>query len=162
MTLWAEESVIQLRKLRQAGCSAAECARSLGMTRNQVIGKLSRLGILARPTIPIQHNNCTDRTKHNNGGVTTTVRKTFPTKPMPVTGAQDDYSIPVAQRLSIFDLSDATCRWPVGDPRSADFFFCGAVTGGHVYCKLHARRALPQAATAALATMPSSASWASR
>jgi GcrA cell cycle regulator len=34
------------------------------------------------------------------------------------------------------------CRWPIGDPRHADFHFCGAPQlPGRPYCELHWRMA---------------------
>jgi hypothetical protein len=31
----------------------------------------------------------------------------------------------MSQRLSLLELNEATCHWPIGDPSSPDFFFCG-------------------------------------
>lgn len=46
-------------------------------------------------------------------------------------------------RLSLTELTDATCKWPVGDPKAADFGFCGLPTAeGHVYCPAHHRRSI--------------------
>src|SRR5262249_24303286 len=36
--------------------------------------------------------------------------------------------IPIGQRRTILELNEQTCRWPVGDPGSTDFFFCGGNT----------------------------------
>jgi GcrA cell cycle regulator len=37
-------------------------------------------------------------------------------------------------------LNEQTCRWPVGDPGSSDFFFCGGNTiAGLPYCAYHSR-----------------------
>ncbi len=36
-----------------------------------------------------------------------------------------DNVVPMSQRLSLLELNESTCHWPVGDPGSADFFFCG-------------------------------------
>ena len=39
---------------------------------------------------------------------------------------------------SIADIEHNECRWPIGDPRDADFHFCGAQQhAGHPYCELH-------------------------
>lgn len=32
-----------------------------------------------------------------------------------------------------------TCRWPIGDPRSPGFTFCGCDTARWPYCEPHAR-----------------------
>jgi len=36
-----------------------------------------------------------------------------------------DNVVPMSQRLSLLELNEATCHWPVGDPSSPEFFFCG-------------------------------------
>ena len=39
---------------------------------------------------------------------------------------------------SIIHLGAGDCRWPIGDPRHADFHFCGAQqTPGRPYCQHH-------------------------
>jgi hypothetical protein len=56
-----------------------------------------------------------------------------------------DARIPRRQRRSLFELSDDTCRWPVGDPRSSRFFFCGAQpVRNKPYCAAHCARAYRQ------------------
>ena len=48
--------------------------------------------------------------------------------------------IPVEQRKTLLQLSDKTCRWPVGDPGSPDFYFCGGDTANELpYCACHSR-----------------------
>ena len=55
--------------------------------------------------------------------------------------------IPLEQRRTLVQLTDATCRWPVGDPGSADFFFCGGQTKEDgPYCTHHSRVAYQPAA----------------
>jgi len=53
--------------------------------------------------------------------------------------------IPVEQRLSLLQLNESTCKWPIGDPLSADFYFCGQHSNeGKPYCEFHSRRAYHQ------------------
>ena len=48
--------------------------------------------------------------------------------------------IPVEQRKTLLQLTEKTCRWPVGDPGSTDFFFCGGDTVNDLpYCSYHSR-----------------------
>src|SRR5581483_11416960 len=50
---------------------------------------------------------------------------------------------PRAPRRSLLELTDATCRWPVGDPQHPEFFFCGAPPRANSpYCAAHWRRGL--------------------
>jgi GcrA cell cycle regulator len=53
---------------------------------------------------------------------------------------QYDNIIPIGQRRTLLELTEDTCRWPIGDPASAEFFFCGGkpITG-LPYCAHHSR-----------------------
>jgi len=43
-----------------------------------------------------------------------------------------------AKRLTLMELTERTCKWPVGDPATDDFWFCGlAVQQGKPYCEAH-------------------------
>jgi GcrA cell cycle regulator len=43
-----------------------------------------------------------------------------------------------AKRLSLMQLTERTCKWPVGDPATDDFWFCGLPTvPGKPYCETH-------------------------
>ncbi len=42
-------------------------------------------------------------------------------------------------RLGLMELTDKTCKWPVGDPAGDDFWFCGLSSEpGKPYCAAHA------------------------
>ncbi|MCZ0813113.1 MAG: GcrA family cell cycle regulator [Pseudomonadota bacterium] len=43
-----------------------------------------------------------------------------------------------AKRLTLMELTERTCKWPVGDPATEDFWFCGLpVQSGKPYCEAH-------------------------
>ena len=43
-----------------------------------------------------------------------------------------------AKKLSLMELTERTCKWPVGDPATPDFWFCGLpVQSGKPYCEAH-------------------------
>ena len=43
-----------------------------------------------------------------------------------------------AKRLNLMQLTERTCKWPVGDPATDDFWFCGhPVQQGKPYCEAH-------------------------
>ena len=43
-----------------------------------------------------------------------------------------------ARRLSLMELTERTCKWPIGDPATEDFWFCGlAAQAGKPYCEAH-------------------------
>lgn len=43
-----------------------------------------------------------------------------------------------ARRISLMELTERTCKWPIGDPATEDFWFCGLTTQqGKPYCEAH-------------------------
>lgn len=54
--------------------------------------------------------------------------------------------VPISRNLTLVQLSERTCKWPIGDPLSPDFRFCGNHSGeGSPYCQYHARIAFQPA-----------------
>ncbi|MEX6508036.1 GcrA family cell cycle regulator [Jiella sp. M17.18] len=50
--------------------------------------------------------------------------------------------VPIARKLTLVQLNDRTCKWPVGDPLQPDFHFCGNHSGdASPYCTYHAKLA---------------------
>ncbi len=43
-----------------------------------------------------------------------------------------------AKKLTLMELTERTCKWPVGDPATEDFWFCGLpAQQGKPYCEAH-------------------------
>ena len=43
-----------------------------------------------------------------------------------------------ARRLTLMELTERTCKWPIGDPATEDFWFCGLPSlPGKPYCEAH-------------------------
>jgi len=43
-----------------------------------------------------------------------------------------------AKKISLMELTEKTCKWPIGDPATEDFWFCGlGVQAGKPYCEAH-------------------------
>jgi GcrA cell cycle regulator len=47
----------------------------------------------------------------------------------------------MSERVTLMELRESTCRWPMGDPTTPEFRFCGGPSpvGGGPYCAYHAR-----------------------
>jgi GcrA cell cycle regulator len=44
----------------------------------------------------------------------------------------------MSRRVQIMELREAMCKWPIGDPMSAEFVYCGADCNfGTPYCTHH-------------------------
>ena len=140
---WSHNRVEQLKKLWEAGLSASQIAAELGnVSRNAVIGKVHRLGLSGRakslssaaPAQPAQHMMRVTRPIARGN---TALAQAFEVEPDPVIS---DNVVPMSQRLSLLELNEATCHWPIGDPSSPDFFFCGGkVLTSLPYCARHSR-----------------------
>ena len=56
--------------------------------------------------------------------------------------ASNEEIVPLKKRKTMTTLMPDDCRWPIGDPQSADFHFCGErKQSGHPYCETHVRSA---------------------
>ena len=56
-------------------------------------------------------------------------------------------ALSITRRVTIMDLRESMCRWPIGDPTAPDFHYCGdrSITG-LPYCTTHAQIASQPAA----------------
>ena len=60
-------------------------------------------------------------------------------QPRAVTLAVDG-AAPPREGLTIMELREGMCRWPLGDPTRPEFRYCGAHgVAGLPYCSLHAQ-----------------------
>jgi GcrA cell cycle regulator len=147
---WTDERVELLKKLWSDGLSASQIAAELGgITRNAVIGKVHRLGLSGRAksaSSGVPRKRKARATTHmlrigRSIRGNTALAPAYDIEPE-AQPALIDNIIPIGQRRSILELTEATCHWPVGDPSAGDFFFCGGNTMfGLPYCAHHARMA---------------------
>ena len=55
----------------------------------------------------------------------------------PAVFVEEDMAVPVSERVTIMDLRESMCRWPMGDPTKPEFRFCGARSiTGLPYCTI--------------------------
>lgn len=139
---WTEERVGALKKLWLEGQSASQIAKQLGdgVTRNAVIGKVHRLGLSGRAA-PSQPARTTFRTARPRPQVSA------PSAPRRIEAAQPRPAAPPPAPIvdlpgtaTVLTLGAHMCKWPIGDPTSDEFSFCGRRSGeGTPYCVEHAR-----------------------
>lgn len=136
---WTPEMERRLRTMREEGYSSDQIADKLGITKRAVVGKAFRLGLPRLPRKLSPKAKEQKRGDHGGGLIRRMmVKAARPAEPYPT--IIDD--IPAEQRVSFMELSETTCRWPLGDPGTAEFFFCGATPlEGRPYCPLHHVRA---------------------
>jgi GcrA cell cycle regulator len=136
---WTTERIELLKGHFAAGLSCREIANEIGVSRNAVIGKLSRLN-LTREKKPIarRENAKLGRSRSVPRLQYRILRKLFAETPM----AEDDRSIHSEHHCTLFELSEERCRWPINSPGEEDFCFCGnQPLEGVPYCAGHARLA---------------------
>jgi GcrA cell cycle regulator len=155
---WTEDRVEQLKKFWADGLSASQIAAKLGMgvTRNAVIGKVHRLNLAGRATQP--RNTASRQPRVSRGPSSRPHAPSMPTAgsaalramprsesaprplPLPEPKPLRLVDLPKDGRITILHLSDKTCRWPIGDPGTEEFCFCGhGPRDGSPYCEYHAR-----------------------
>jgi GcrA cell cycle regulator len=146
---WSDDRVELLKKLWEGGLSASQIAAELGnVTRNAVIGKVHRLGLSGRAKTP---SSAAPRQRKARPAAqmmrvarpvsrgNTALAHAFDVEMEPDPVAFDNV-VPMSQRLSLLELNEATCHWPIGDPASSEFFFCGGKALTSLpYCAYHSR-----------------------
>jgi GcrA cell cycle regulator len=149
---WNDERVETLKKLWAEGLSASRIAAQLGgVTRNAVIGKVHRLGLAGRakpaaattPARPRKPRSASSTLRVSRAMVrgNTALAQAYEVELEPEPEMLDNV-IPLGQRRSLLELTEETCRWPIGDPGTPDFFFCGgSAISSLPYCAYHARLA---------------------
>ena len=129
---WTDEKVEKLKELWTKGHTASQIAQVLGdTTRNAVIGKAHRLDLEARAP-------------SKQSGLSTSRENKAVRRPAPTSRKAKFQSILLDKNFepenpkSLEDLTDATCKWPIGHPNEESFYFCGRKPEGEFpYCKLH-------------------------
>ena len=159
---WTEQQIQTLKKMWGNGHSASDIAKYLGggVTRNAVIGKAHRLKLSASAAAA---RTTLEPPSKVNGVVVTSIKKISKkgaspramlrtmqpvqtiadTAPRPLVREPLPRSIDMIKRsegIPVTKAGERHCRWPIGDPRSPDFRFCGCETvEGLPYCTDHAR-----------------------
>ena len=154
---WTDERVELLKKLWADGLSASQIANQLGeVTRNAVIGKVHRLSLSGRAK-PASANPRSRKvrsasphrpsTRHFISGNTALKTHASPAprrlpSPVPI----EDIPVPMPLNVSLMELTDQMCKWPIGDPGADGFAFCGHKNWNSLpYCEYHSRVAFQPA-----------------
>jgi GcrA cell cycle regulator len=144
---WTDERVATLKKLWLDGLSASQIAKQLGgVTRNAVIGKVHRLGLSGRaaPSQPARPVFKAPRPARVAAPAPVPVARREP-QPAPAAAAQPQETRAVVYReespgsATVLTLGTHMCKWPIGDPSTDAFTFCGRRAHDGPYCDDHAR-----------------------
>lgn len=139
-TGWTNHREDKLRKLWASGYTASQCAAVIegGFSRNAIIGKVHRLKLQKRGRTPAKRGpdkHLRQRPKRFPVEGAVILPPVF--KPIPERLKADAWSpLEGSRPLTIMEVDDHTCRWPVGEGRP--FLFCGQHIETGVYCEAHA------------------------
>lgn len=168
MSKWTEERVEYAKKRWVEGGSGAEIASEIGdgFTKNSIICKMHRLGLsfqggsrdgrsagqprtprASKPAISVKARSAVKAQARS-------VERMFKDRPATVSKASsilyDRSPLPTPEMPdteffgaeAVRALTDNACKWPVGDPLTPSFRFCGCERSGtYAYCAYHARMA---------------------
>jgi GcrA cell cycle regulator len=134
--------------------SNAQIAAVFGVTKNTIVGHLSRMKLHGK-------RNGTPRRPQNHrkrDAEAAARRAAKPLKPKPTHRGKDTNTPRMATHppataplhveptaatnITIMELTDTTCRWPLGMPKTPEFLYCGARADnihGQPYCGYHTR-----------------------
>ena len=130
---WTNEKVDKLKELWSKGHTASQIAEMLGdTTRNAVIGKAHRLDLEARaPSKQSSVPKSRDNKQIKRTAAPTSRKAKFQSILL-------DKNFEPENPKSLEDLTESTCKWPIGHPNEEKFYFCGRKPEGEFpYCKLH-------------------------
>ena len=154
---WTDEIVEQLKQHWTDGKSASQIASLLGngLTRNAIIGKVHRLGLAGRAKTPGANvprpRRLPPPPAHRMAGPQRLASAAprmmrgataLAIAPQALAEAEEEEAfesvvVPMSLRVTILELKESMCRWPLGDPSSAEFRYCGSPKASGPYCAYH-------------------------
>ena len=165
---WTAEAIEDLIRLALEGRSASFIAAALGgASRNAVIGKANRIGVrlngdgrasapggtsarALRAPLAALHSSRPAPGRRNFAPAVSRIPGSMPGDGSQPGGRHARWAawtfaeaeVGEMRRVSFEDIRELACRWPLGDPRSGDFAYCGLMPAeGHSYCAGHCRMA---------------------
>ena len=131
---WTNEKVEKLKELWSKGHTASQIAEALGDTTcNAVIGKAHRLNLEARAPSKQSSSSKSRENKQivKRGAAPMSRKARFQSILL-------DKNFEAENPKSLEELTEETCKWPIGHPNEEKFYFCGRKPEGEFpYCKLH-------------------------
>jgi len=148
---WGPEAIFKASEMWKEGKLCREIGLELGCSQTSVESFVQRhrehfpIRELRKPSTPLQrvlkaHRDAEDyRAALEDGSA-----HAEPVMPLCIA--------PISRHLSLTDLTDCTCKWPIGDPLKEGFHFCGSDSrSDSPYCNYHTRIAYVPRASSSLA-----------
>lgn len=166
---WTPSVLNKMKAFLTRGMSTAEIGKKIGMSKNAVVGKLNRLGWNlksregkkppvsgAKPKAAAKKSAPVKKPAPKKAPAKAMPKKAPPPAkkpakaapaPKPKAAKPNSKTLAMHQRIIQHSLEMAAlkpdqCRWPIGDPDSENFHFCGRqVFVGKPYCYDHCLQA---------------------
>jgi GcrA cell cycle regulator len=141
---WTNERVVLLGKWWGEGAIASAIAARLGVSRSTILGKVKRLRRLAAGDAPTKAGKSDAVNKFSSRG---SPPQSLARRRCGERGKQSKDSCAKAKACGkrLLELTNNCCRWPLGNPATAKFRFCGIPEAnlelGLPYCRSHSQRA---------------------
>ena len=137
--IWTTEHDDLIRRRISERATRSQIAAELGhgITRNMVVGRAHRLGIVSPPKQPA------DPLVSSPGPTPAPVGRSLPAMTAPA--PEQPWPVPICEPITIADLREDRCHWPLGDPRDDSFRYCGQprlIDGRMPYCARHVEAAV--------------------
>jgi GcrA cell cycle regulator len=131
---WTEEKVAKLRELWGKGNTASQIAEIIGgISRNAVIGKAHRLNLSAKIKTRTATSNKNFENSLNEKNIKIKRVRKSRFKSLII---ENNFEPENPKQLE--ELDENSCKWPIGHPDEASFYFCGRSSlKDFSYCKLH-------------------------
>jgi GcrA cell cycle regulator len=133
---WTTERIELLKSRFEAGLTCREIAADIGVSRNAVIGKLTRLNLSRSDGIgervPEQARSPRAAPRRRRASQRQLLRALRPELP-------PEPELCGEHRCSLLELSEENCRWPISDLEAAVWFCGNPRAKGFAYCAGHAR-----------------------
>ena len=131
---WTAEREEKLKQLWKKGHTASQIASMFGdTTRNAVIGKAHRLNLEGRT--PLKKIKAK---ANRDSNIPSEVKTQKLGRKARFKALLLDKNFEQENPIKLEELTDKTCRWPIGHPYEKNFYFCGRKPmEKFYYCKLH-------------------------
>ena len=150
--MWTDAAIETLRQMALEGKSASTIAAALGApSRNAVIGKANRIGVKLTGNI---HCSALRASRPSTGrprrpAIARVNAPSWKRAAVPAVQRERKPAWAFAQaqvgemlKLGLEEINESACRWPIGDPTSEEFAYCGIQSAkGRSYCPGHCRMA---------------------
>ena len=132
---WTVEKISKLKELWGKGSTASQIAEIIGgISRNAVIGKAHRLKLSSK--IKARNTSSNQNFQNNNNQENSSKQKKGRKSRFQSLIIEKDFEPENPKKLE--ELDEGSCKWPIGHPEEASFYFCGRSSlKDFSYCKLH-------------------------